>query len=173
MQWGYSVTRIIRPAVGVVLLAAFVSAPSARCQPAAQADDETTAVQLLTPLAAGTNSGIAEPREVVVSTAEEWRALWQAHGTDTPPPAVDFSAEMIVGVFLGTRPTPGYSIEIVSVVEEQGTVVVEYVEHEPAADAMVAQVLTTPFSLAKLRRRDVEIEFRRTDDPPGAARALQ
>src|SRR5204863_7794984 len=61
----------------------------------------------------GTHSSIDQARTVVVRSADEWSALWRAHAEGKPAPPVDFARELAVGVFLGSRPTAGYSVEIV------------------------------------------------------------
>ena len=118
---------------------------------------------LFVPVAAGTTSGITQPRQVVVRTTEDWRALWREHGAGTPVPSVDFSSATVVGLFLGERPTAGYQVDVVSVLNEGGAAVVEYVERRPSPDAMVAQVVTAPFHLVSLQRVDIEVRFRKLD----------
>lgn len=86
-------------------------------------------------------------REAVVRTAAEWDALWRAHLPARQPAAVDFSKDMVVGVFLGSRPTPGYGVTIVSAVEEGNVLRVRYRETSPPADAIAAQVITFPFQI--------------------------
>ena len=66
----------------------------------------------------GTQSNIDQARTVVVRSADEWSALWRAHVADKPVAPVDFTKEMVVGVFLGSRPTAGYSVEIVGTQEQ-------------------------------------------------------
>lgn len=114
-------------------------------------------------LATGTSSGITAPRQVVVRTAEDWHALWEAHAAGTPLPSVDFATTTVVGVFLGARRTAGYQVDIVAVLDEGGAEVVEYVERRPSPDAMVAQVVTAPFQLVSLQRVEIEIRFRKVD----------
>ena len=48
-----------------------------------------------------------------VRDRDAWASLWRAHAPRRPAPAVDFSREMVVGVFMGTRPTAGFAVEIV------------------------------------------------------------
>ena len=54
---------------------------------------------------------------------------------------------MVVGVFLGSRPTAGYTLEIVSANESNGTLVVRYREAVPSRGTMTAQMLTSPYHL--------------------------
>jgi hypothetical protein len=120
------------------------------------------AVLLFTTVAQGPMSNIEEPRTVVVRTAAEWQALWKEHDNDRPPPAVDFGQSMVVGVFMGSRPSAGFAVEITGVTTEGNRTIVEYVERQPARDAFVAQVLTSPFHLVRLMRAAGAVEFRRS-----------
>lgn len=97
-----------------------------------------------TTLAQGSSSQILEPREVVVRSAAEWQTLWKEHSAE-PPPTIDFSRSIVVGVFVGSRPTTGYQVDITAVKGDGGLAVVEYRERRPAPGALVAQVLTSPF----------------------------
>jgi hypothetical protein len=120
----------------------------------------TPALLLMVMVAQGSRSNIEEARQVTVRTAAEWQALWTEHDGGAAP-AVDFAHSMVVGVFLGTRPTAGYRVEIAAVRSEGGRTVVEYVEHRPPPDALVAQVLTSPFHLVRIPRATGVVEFRR------------
>ena len=99
-------------------------------------------------------------REVVVRTQAEWDALSQDLRAGQPQ-AVDFSKEMIVGVFLGSKPTAGYGVTIVSAAEEGGVLHVKYRETAPAPGTMAAQVITFPYALAAIPKssaKDVKFE---------------
>ena len=108
----------------------------------------------------GTQSQIEEAREVTIRTAAEWEALWKEHA---PPsarlPRVDFSKDMVVGVFLGTRPTGGYSVDIVSVESTAGETVVTYRETQPARDLMVIQALSSPVHLVRIPKQAGAVRF--------------
>ena len=83
----------------------------------------------------GDQSNIDDRREVVVRTAAEWQKLWQQHSPDRPMPSVDFSKEMVVGVFLGNRPTAGYGVAVVKTIDANGVLHVQYRESAPGRDA--------------------------------------
>ena len=73
----------------------------------------------VTNVAQGTSSQLDEPRKVIVRTAEEFQALWKSH-SNAPLPKVDFSKSIVVGVFLGMRPTAGYTVGILAVRRTEG-----------------------------------------------------
>jgi hypothetical protein len=111
----------------------------------------------------GSQSNVEEPRQVTVRTAEELAKLWRAHAPDRPLPTVDFSRDMIVGVFLGSRPTAGYNVEIVSAREEQGALVVRYRAAQPPRNAITAQILTMPYQLVAVPRHVGDVRFEKVD----------
>ena len=53
----------------------------------------------------GDQSNIDDARQAVVRTQAEFDRLWRQHAADRAQPKIDFSKEMVVGVFLGSRPT--------------------------------------------------------------------
>jgi hypothetical protein len=100
----------------------------------------------------GDQSNIDSPRQVVVRTEAEWTALWRQHTPDRPMPKVDFSREMVVGMMIGSRPTAGYSIDIVSTIEANGVLHVRYRETRPGRGTITAQILTSPYHLVAVPR---------------------
>jgi hypothetical protein len=109
----------------------------------------------------GDRTNITSPREVVIRTDEEWSALWREHIPARQRPAVDLSREMVVGVFLGSKPTAAYSVAIVSTIEANGVLQVRYRVTQPPSGAITAQVITFPYHLAavpKSSAKDVTFE---------------
>lgn len=108
-------------------------------------------------------SGVEEARQVVVRTAEEWKALWKEHGASQPMPAVDFTKSMVIGVFLGSRSTAGYKVTITGVESAGGGVTVTYREDRPSPRDILAQVITFPHHLVRLERVAGEVKFARAE----------
>ena len=109
----------------------------------------------------GDQSNIENAREVVVRTAAEWSALWKEHSPDQRPPAVDFTRSMIVGVFLGSRPTGAHSVEITKIEREADHLVVTYREQRPDKSDVVTQVITMPYQLVTTERFAGSVRFTR------------
>lgn len=118
----------------------------------------------------GAQSNVEEARDVIVRTAAEWDALWKLHAGDRPRPAVDFARSTVVGVFLGSRPTAGYGVEITGIARDGDNLVVTYREAQPGRSAMVGQVLTMPFHLVRLERHAGPIQFKRAATSAGVAK---
>jgi protease stability complex PrcB-like protein len=110
-------------------------------------------------IARGTLSGIERPRQVVVRTEAEWRALWKEHAPEQDPPPVDFSTRTIVAVFLGSRNTAGYTAEIARIERGPREAIVHVRESRPGRDQMLAQVITTPFHIVSVPLLDGSVTF--------------
>jgi len=113
-----------------------------------------------TTIASGQQSRIEEARQVVVRSSAEWTALWKEHAPDQSMPSVDFKKYTVVGVFLGSRPTGGYSVGIASIERAGAGVVVTYREERPSPRDVVIQAITMPFQIARIERYTGPIAFR-------------
>jgi hypothetical protein len=112
----------------------------------------------------GDQSNVDDARQVLVRTDAEWTTLWQQHASARPRPPVDFSKEMIVGVFMGSRPNAGFSTAIVSATAGNGVLIVRYSETMPRPGRVAAQILTFPFHVVAIPRADVkDVKFEKVD----------
>ncbi len=112
-----------------------------------------------TTVAKGDASGQQTGRQVIVRTAAEWKALWKDHAPAEKMPAVDFTRDMVVGVFLGTKPSTGHEVEIVGIRTEGKDLVVEYVQKQPGRGTMAAQILTEPYHLVSVPQHAGAVRF--------------
>jgi hypothetical protein len=111
----------------------------------------------------GDQSNVDEERQVWVRTQEEWTTLWRQHSPDRARPAVDFSREMVVGVFLGSRMTAGFAVDIVDVAPAAGGHVARYRVTRPAQGAVTAQVLIFPYHLVAVPAGPGTMTFQRIE----------
>lgn len=107
----------------------------------------------------GDQSNIDEGRQVIVRSPAEWSALWRQHSPDRDRPSVDFERDMVVGVFLGSRTTAGFGVEVVGAQMQQGILVVRFREMRPRGDGVVAQVITSPYHLVAVPRHAGAVTF--------------
>lgn len=110
-------------------------------------------------IAKGDQSTMDDAKQAVARTAAEWQALWRQHDPERRSPAVDFTKEMVVGVFLGSRPTAGWVLEIVSATPEGDALVVRYREIAPPPGAVTAQVLTSYHHLVAVPKTSATVRF--------------
>ena len=113
----------------------------------------------MTTIARGPMSAITDARQVVVRSSAEWEALWKEHGATQPLPVVNFSKEIVAAVFLGSRPTGGFSVEILSTRLEGDALIVEYGERRPGRGDIVSQVLTSPFHIVRFPAHKGSVRF--------------
>lgn len=102
----------------------------------------------------GQYCGVEAFKTVTVRTQAELDALWKDLG-DEPKPTIDFSKEMLVGIFLGARSSGGYEV----VVKDADGLTVTYEEQQP--DGPAATVMTQPFTLVALPKREGEVQFKK------------
>jgi len=98
----------------------------------------------------GDQSNIDDAKQVVVRADDEWTRLWQQHAPDRPKPAIDFSKETVIGIFMGSRPNAGFTTAVVSATEGGGALVIRYTETRPAPGTLTAQILTFPYHLVAI-----------------------
>jgi hypothetical protein len=112
----------------------------------------------------GDQSKVDEAKQVLIRTEAEWITLWQQHAGQRPRPAIDFSKEMVVGVFMGSRPNAGFSTTVVSTTVGNGALIVHYSEKMPAPRAITAQILTFPYHLVAIPKATVtDVKFERAE----------
>lgn len=112
------------------------------------------------PLAKTANSQIRELRQTVVRDQTTWKNLWQEHtGSDADLPTVNFEEDMVLALFMGEKPTGGYSLAIQEMLTEGNGLKVIYQEIKPAADAMVIQVLTAPALMVAVPKMSGAVRF--------------
>lgn len=108
-------------------------------------------------------SMVDEPRQVVARTAAEWATLWRQHAGEQPLPKVDLGTRTVVAVFLGTRSSAGYAVEITGVRQAGGVLIVEWQERRPESGLVTAQVLTSPAVIATVPKFAGEIKFEKVE----------
>ena len=92
-------------------------------------------------------------------TAAEWKALWKDHAPTEKMPSVDFAKNMVVGIFLGSKPSAGHEVEIVGVRTQEKDLIVEYVQKQPGRGTMAAQILTEPYHLVAVPTHAGTVRF--------------
>jgi hypothetical protein len=113
----------------------------------------------LTSLSKGDMSGVEDARQVTVRSPAEWQKLWKEHSPREPLPAVDFKTKMVVGIFLGSKPSSGYGVEILGAKLDGKELIVEFAQKQPGHGVMTAQVLTSPYHLVAVPKHAGAVKF--------------
>jgi hypothetical protein len=119
-----------------------------------------------TSIARGPISAVTDAQQVVVRSQPEWEVLWASHSAAQPVPAVDFSTEMVAAIFLGTRATGGFSVQVTGTRHEGDALVIEYADRRPGRRDVVTQILTAPFHMVRLPRHDGAVRFEAAPPAP-------
>ena len=80
-------------------------------------------------------------------------------GIDYTALTVNYNEESVVAIFSGMRPTAGYAIVIISVVNSGDTTTITYGEIMPAEDVMTAQVITHPYIIKVIPKAMEKVVF--------------
>jgi hypothetical protein len=111
----------------------------------------------------GDSSGIEDERQVVIRDAATWTKFWAEHqsnmGIPAPTPTVDFKTRMVVGIFVGSRGSSGYSVQITRVSENSKELTLFYKETTPSADSGFLTVMTQPYHLKTVPRSNLPVRF--------------
>lgn len=139
---------MIKIALLVVLAAHAAPAPK---PPAAKAATEksTPAPKEKAPMEwKGQNGGSKEAGHRLINDARGWEALWRVIGKPMPP--LDFNAHAAVAVFLGERPTGGWSAEFAEPKLKDGDTVVVYTVRSPKG--FTTQAFTSPYVVRAFKK---------------------
>lgn len=111
-------------------------------------------------LSEGAFSAIDSPLRLVIRDSASLADLFRrAFGQGTPVPPIDFEARSIIAVFIGTRPTGGFSVEIQRVTRADDLLIVTALETTPAPDQIVIQALTQPYHIISVPRTEAQVRF--------------
>jgi len=102
----------------------------------------------------GQHSRITSARTIAVSDMAAWEKVWKEHDASAPVPAVNFSEESVVAVFLGETRAAGVKIEIVvqNDMIDANRLNVFYKEVRSASKGFSAQIMCRPFAMVKVRK---------------------
>ena len=101
----------------------------------------------------GQHSGIRERRTVAVTEQAAWEKVWREHDAAAAVPAVDFSKESVVAVFLGQTRTAGVKVEVVVQDDalDASRLNVFYKEVSSGKN-FAALVMCEPYAIVKVRK---------------------
>jgi hypothetical protein len=131
--------------------------------PAAVETVETPTAVHLTVIAAAQQSDVQEARRLVIRDRETWARIWaELQGPQTTPvalPEADFARELVLVAALGRKPTSGYSVEFGTIRTDGDALEVQVKKEAPGLKCGTAQVLTSPYAVAKTARTDDPVKF--------------
>jgi hypothetical protein len=112
-------------------------------------------------------SGVHEARQIVLKGRNGWRAIWEELGRDEDVPRVNFYDHMVVGVFLGPRPSAGYEVQIGTPQETDRELVIPYHVVAPLPGSPLGAETTYPWQARVIVRTSKTIRFAQDPATPG------
>jgi hypothetical protein len=159
------------------LVAAACGTSDATAPDAADAAPRALDVARFPALEVARASASADARQRVTITDDAaWRAFWAGLLPDPraggPAAPVDFAREMVIAAVMPVQPSAGSSLDIEKVTEFADHIEAEVVERTPGRDCFSATVVTRPFDVVRVARRDKPVRFvERTVVTPCAGQA--
>jgi len=109
----------------------------------------------------GAFSGIRQPKQIVARDKKSFDELWKQHqpqGNSTAP-TVDFKTCDVVAVFVGSKNTGGYSVEIGPIERKGKAATVQVTITKPGPGGMVIQAFTYPFAIVAVPKLPADVKF--------------
>jgi len=75
-------------------------------------------------------------------------------------PAIDFNNNSVIAVFMGTRNTGGFEINVKKIIETKDNITVTVNEIEPDKNCNVIQVITHPYQIVKIQKITKNVDFK-------------
>ncbi len=111
----------------------------------------------------GNNAKVSKRGTMVINSAAEWKSAWQkAHGNERPVPAaptIDFKRYTVLGVFLGNKPTSGYSVAITSVRKSGPGLVAVVSVSSPKPGDVTMQAESSPYFFRAIPASKSQVKF--------------
>jgi hypothetical protein len=105
-------------------------------------------------LAKGNQAVVQGPQYDLITSQTDLVNLWnQAYGNQLnlpPVPQVDFGRQSVVAIFLGSKPTGGYGVDVQKVSVQNDQAYLDAKITSPAPGAITTQSLTSPWALVQL-----------------------
>lgn len=111
----------------------------------------------------GTYCSISGKKEVLIKNNDDYQKLMNEvySNLDQMPriPEVDFSKNSVVAVFMGTKNTGGYLVNVDKVIKRTSALTVSIYETSPGANCQETQMLSQPYEIVKIPKTDQKVKY--------------
>ena len=120
-----------------------------------------TATTTFTKLLAESHSNIQKKDFLIIKDDKALNTIFAKINSTRMPgvpiPKINFDEEMVLGLFMGSKTSGGYTIKIDHIEQNPNEMIVFYSEQHPTG--MATSVMTQPCYLAKIAKTDKTIRF--------------
>lgn len=123
-------------------------------------DDNETVVRDIdfVTLSQGAYSDYSEEGAVLIDNKSDYETLTRQVSAGRFP-EVDFDINLVIAVFLGEKPTGGYSISVESILNEGELTTVNIDKVTPGRNCIVTEAIVMPYHIIQFERVEGQIEF--------------
>ncbi len=163
----------VEPTAGEYRRTALYLLPGVRTVTASEGPSTPTPTPLpggrvnFTVLASGTNANVTSSAVQVATAQADVGALYNlAYGRQTAIPSVPSLSgnDTVIGVFLGQRPTGGYSLRVTGASAQSGVLTLTVAVSAPGPGSITTQAITSPWTIVRVPGSFREV---RVVDPQG------
>jgi hypothetical protein len=108
----------------------------------------------------GNDTSITHDGQIVIRNDRQWVKFWSEHHPHEAAPEVDFTRDMVVGVFAGSRPADPFKITIVGTRQVSKTLFVDYRETLPPTGTLAVGVTVYPYHIKVIPRTELPVKFK-------------
>jgi hypothetical protein len=98
--------------------------------------------------------GIEVAKNVVIKSQKEYDDLWKECFQNMPTvekaPAVDFTKEWVIGVFLGTINKGGHKVTVDSISSSESMIKVSTIHTKPGSNCLTTMAIEFPFAIVRV-----------------------
>ena len=109
----------------------------------------------------GSHSNFKDKDFILINSKEQLQKIYGTLNSTRMPgfeiPKINFDKEQVIGFFMGTKTTGGYSISLDHIKNEKDEILVFFTEKTPSG--MATSVITQPFYLAKMVKTSKPVKF--------------
>jgi hypothetical protein len=107
----------------------------------------------------GNDTSITHVGQVVIHNDRQWVHFWSEHHPHEAAPEIDFTKNMVIGVFAGPRPAEQFTILILGTRLLPSSLVIDYRERLPPPGTFAVNVTVYPYYLKVFPRVDLPVKF--------------
>jgi hypothetical protein len=107
----------------------------------------------------GNDTSVTHAGQIVIHNDRQWIHFWSEHHPHEAAPEVDFTRDMVIGVFAGPRPAEQFTIRIVNVHAQPGSWAVDYRERLPPPGTFAVNVTVYPYNIKVVPRTNLPVKF--------------
>lgn len=103
-------------------------------------------------------ANLIPPQKIIFRDEKQWNDFWNKYGSSNKP-KIDFGRFIVLGIFLGEKPCPGYGVEITKVRKIKSKIIVEFIEYLPNPELGYPAVIVYPYDIIFFLRTEGNVIF--------------